>query len=189
MFTLYLVCLILGGALVVLSIFGLGDTDVDVADVGADASLEADVSEVGALGGITRVLNPRNWIFFAAFFGLTGTLFTLLGVPSFLTPFFAVGAGLAAAATLHTVMTWLGDRDAGEVPGASALEGALGRVIVAFDEARAGKIAVRGGGQTTQLVARVHETADTRRFQVGDEVVIVDVADGIALVAGSRFLA
>jgi hypothetical protein len=189
MFTLYLVCLILGGALVALSIFGLGDADVDGADVGADTSMEVDVSEVGALSGITRALNPRNWIFFAAFFGLTGTLFSLLGVPSFLTPFFAVGAGLAAAACVHAAMTWLSSREAGEVPGDSALEGALGRVIVAFDEARAGKIAIRGGDRTTQLVARIHETADTRRFQVGDEVVVVDVNDGIALVAGTQFLA
>ena len=119
MLTLYLVCLIIGGALVALSIFGGGDVDVDAdvsadfdldsdasgagADVSADASVDSDASGAEAEGVevSARFLSLRSAVFFSAFFGLTGTLLTLLAIPVFLTAIFAVD--LSASGQFGTV--------------------------------------------------------------------------------------
>ena len=192
MLTLYVVCLVVGGLLVALSIFGGGDADVDTdftAEADFDVETTVDGGEAAAVGGPTRFLSVRNVVFLVAFFGLTGTLLTLLGAGALLTAPFSVALGLAAAGTIHYVMRQLGGSEAGEVPDAGALEGALADVVVDLDEIHSGKIAVRGGDRTLQMIARVHEDAEVRRFQAGDEVVIVGVRDGIAQVAGTRFLA
>jgi hypothetical protein len=194
MFTLYLVCLIVGGTLVALSIFAGGDVDVDAdVDVDTTAEVEADADIDGAQGegmaAAARFLSLRNAVFFAAFFGLTGTLFTALRIGPVLTPVFAVAVGAVAAFGIHQLMETLRRNETGALQGADTLKGAPAAVIVDFDESTRGKIAVNRGGRTVQLVAGVHEGAEQRRFHAGDEVIVVDLQNGIALVAGTGFLA
>ncbi len=172
MLTLYLICLIIGGALVALSIFAGGDFDTEV-DIEAAASF----------------LSLRNGVFFAAFFGLTGTLLTVLRVGSLLTPIFAIGVGLIAALAMHRLIDYLRQNETGELLGPETLQGTVARVVVDIDETSKGKIELQGGDRTLQLVAGVHEQAEVRRFRAGDDVVIVDVSHGVAQVAGTAFLA
>jgi len=192
MLTLYLVCLIIGGALVAVSIFAGGDVDVD-ADLSADVDIEAEADVEGAVGegvaAAARFLSLRNAVFFVTFFGLTGTLLTSLGIGFVLTLISALTIGSVAAFSIYRLMEFLRTSETGVLPASGALEGAMAAVVVDFDDTRSGKVSVTDGGQTVQLIARVHEQAETRRFGVGDEVVIVDLQDGIAHVAGTRFLA
>ena len=88
MLPIYLVTLIVGGVLVLVSVFlGDSDTDADVAadiDVDADLDLAAgadvdadgslDVGLIDALQAWLPFTSMRFWTFFAAFFGLTGSL-------------------------------------------------------------------------------------------------------------------
>lgn len=186
MFTLYVVCLLIGGALVVLSIFGGGDVDVD-ADVAADPDLDVEASGEG-LAAAARFLGLRNAVFFAAFFGLAGTLLTSLGTTSALTAGFAVGAGTVAAVSIGRVFGWLRSTESGALPDAGTFAGAQADVILEIGKGRMGKVAVRRGDRIHQFVARPHRDAGKTRFRTGDEVVIVRVDNEVAEIAGNDFL-
>ncbi len=102
MLTLYLVCLVLGGVLIAVSIFGGGDADVDVA-ADADVDLGEVDAETGGEGVVAaaRFLSMRNLVFFLAFFGLAGTLLTLLQANSVATVLTSVGLGALAACAVQ----------------------------------------------------------------------------------------
>ena len=182
MLTLYLVCLILGGALVALSVFGVGEIDTDV-----DVDVLDGVAGEG-LSAAAQFLSLRSIVFFAAFFGLTGLVLTVFGVGSLLTPIAAGITGVTAAAVVARLMQYFAAEESG-VAEARDLAGTMAEVLVEIGDGSAGKIAVRDGERTRQLVARVHEQAATRRFRVGDEVVVVELERGVAHVAGKAFLA
>ena len=194
MMTLYLVCLVLGGLLIAVSIFGGGDADVDVdVDVAADADVdvEADAGGEGDGHGVTaaaRFLSMRNLVFFMAFFGLTGTLLTLLQANHVATLVASVGLGAVAGYVVQRSMDYLRGSQSGSLPGASALAGAEARVVVGLAGARPGKVDVVAGDRTCQFVARMHEGAGIDHAEVGDTVVVVRIQDGIALVAEKSYL-
>jgi len=192
MLTLYLVCLLLGGLLIALSIFGGGDGDVDV-DVAADTEVdvETDVDAEGGGEGVTaaaRFLSMRNLVFFMAFFGLTGTLLTLLQANHLATLLTSFGLGAVAACAVQRLMDYLRSSQSGALPGASALAGAEARVVVGLAGTRPGKVEVATGDRTYQFVARMHEGAGVDHAEVGDTVVVVRIQDGIALVAEKSYL-
>jgi len=192
MLAVYLACLVTGGFVVVISLFGGGEADLDV-DVGSDASeIEAeDGAESGGegAGGIARLLSLRNGVFFACFFGLSGSLLTLLGAGFVPTLGAAIVLGLVSAAAVHRVMGYLRRSQSGAVPEPSALAGARARVLVGPSRVRPGKVEVSAGDRTQQLVARVHAESGVDHFEPGDSVVIVRVEDGRALVAEKTFFA
>jgi membrane protein implicated in regulation of membrane protease activity len=192
MLTLYLVCLVLGGLLIAVSIFGGGDADVDV-DVTADTDVdvEADVDAEGGGQGVSaaaRFLSMRNLVFFMAFFGLTGTLLTLLQAHHLATLAASIGLGAVAAYAVQRLMDYLRASQSGALPGASALAGAEARVVVGLAGTRPGKVDVVAGDRTYQFVARMHEGAGVDHVEVGDTVVVVRIQDGIALVADKSYL-
>lgn len=93
LFATYVGCLIVGGGLVLVSFFSDTDHDADVdmdmdmdvdmdVDVDVDVDADADVDVATSVDGADAlwlpVLSLRFWIFFAAFFGLTGTILHLL---------------------------------------------------------------------------------------------------------------
>jgi hypothetical protein len=184
-------------------------TDVDVSgdlDLSAHADLsghlegpdagaghpdgDTDTSSHGeGLLAAVRYLSLRNLIFFAAFFGLTGTLLTLFDAARLPTLVAALGFGGAAALAIDRTMAYLRRSESGALPSLSVLGGARAQVLVGIDAAHAGKIAVVTQEQTQQLVARRHPKAAVERFAAGDTVVIVRFQDGVALVAEPTFLA
>jgi hypothetical protein len=211
MLTLYVVCLLLGGLLIALSIFGGGDGDMDVdmdvdvdvdvdldADMDVDAAGEADVdsgdadadAEAGpGLAAAARFLSMRNLVFFLAFFGLTGTLLSLLQENERATLATALGLGLLAAWAVHTLMGYLRASQSGALPSPSALAGSEARVVVGVRGSRPGKVDVVAGDRTHQFLARLHEGARVDHLEVGDTVVVVRIQDGVALVADKSYLA
>ena len=188
MLTLYLVCLLLGGLLITLSIFGGGDADVDV-DVAADTDVDVE-AEGGGEGVVAaaRFLSMRNLVFFMAFFGLTGTLLTLLQANHLATVLTSVGLGAIAACAVQRLMDYLKSSQSGALPSTSTLAGAEARVVVGLAGTRPGKIDVVAGDRTCQFVARLHEGAGVDHVEVGDTVVVVRIQDGIALVAEKSYL-
>jgi hypothetical protein len=190
MLTMYLVCLLLGGLLIALSIFGGGDADVDVAG-DADVDVEADVDAEGGGEGVAaaaRFLSMRNLVFFMGFFGLTGTLLTLLQANHLAALLTSVGLGALAAFAVHRLMGYLRTSQSGALPSASVLGGAEARVVVGLAGTRPGKVDVVAGDRTYQFVARIHEGAKVDHVEVGDTVVVVRIQDGIALVAEKSYL-
>jgi hypothetical protein len=192
MLTLYLMCLLLGGLLIALSIFGGGDSDVDV-DVAADADIDVDIDggDVGGGEGVSaaaQFLSVRNLVFLIAFFGLTGSLLTLLGADPAATLATSLGLGIAAAGAVHRLMGYLRSTQSGALPSTSALAGSEARVVVGVTATRPGKVDVPAGDRTLRLLARIHEGAKVDHFEVGDTVIVVRIQEGTALVADKSYL-
>jgi len=192
--TLYLMCLLLGGILIALSIFGGGDTDVDV-DMAADVDVDVDVDGGGAdadagegLAAAARFLSMRNLVFFLAFFGLTGTLLTLLQSNHAATLLTSAGLGILAAGAVHRLMGYLRGSQSGALPSPSALAGSEARVVVGITPTRPGKVDVVAGDRTYQYLARIHEGAELDRVEAGETVIVVRIQDGAALVADKGYL-
>lgn len=192
MLTLYLMCLLLGGLLIALSIFGGGDADVDV-DVAGDADVDVEGGDLDAgsgegLAAAARFLSMRNLVFFMAFFGLTGALLNLLQADPAATLLTAGGLGVVAAWAVHRLMGYLRGSQSGALPSVSALAGSEARVVVGITPTRPGKVDVVVGDRTCQFLARIHEGAAVDHVEAGDTVVVVRIQDGIALVADKSYL-
>jgi hypothetical protein len=196
MLALYLACLFFGGILLALSLFAGGDADMDAdidGDIGGDVDASADAEVDGATSGqgivaAARFLSFRNVVFFAAFFGLTGVLFTFLQINSVITAGTALVIGLAAGASVHHLMDFMRQSESGEAESLDRLEGSYAEVVVGMAGSRPGKIAVKAGDRTHQLVASIHEAAEAIEFRTGDTVTIVRIENGIARVAESTFV-
>jgi hypothetical protein len=190
MLALYVMCLIFGGVLLALSIFAGGDMDVDTDfDVDASAEVDGDLDAAGeGVGAAARFLSFRDLVFFAAFFGLAGTLFTTLDVNFLVTLVTSVGVGLVAAVIVHHLMGYLRNSESGALVSLRNLEGALAQVVIDIGESKPGKIAIKEGDRTHQLIARRHDEAKSERFRTSDTVVVVRVENGIAYVAETTFL-
>jgi hypothetical protein len=199
MLILYVVCLLLGGLLIAVSIFGGGDGDADLdadVDVAGDADVDVDGGEVDVdadtgygLVAAARFLSMRNLVFFLAFFGLTGTLLSLLQENERATLATALGLGLLAAWAVHTLMGYLRASQSGALPSPSALAGSEARVVVGVRGNRPGKVDVVAGDRTYQFLARLHEGAKVDHLEAGDTAVVVRIQDGVALVADKSYLA
>jgi hypothetical protein len=191
--TLYLVCLFVGGTLLAVSLLGGGDADVDV-DVDVDVATEGDVAEAGGeaegegVVAAARFLSLRNLVFFVAFFGLSGTLLTLLRADAAAALVASSMLGAAAAVAVHLSMSYLRRSESGALRSLATLAGAQARVLVGLTRTRPGKVTLATGDGTHQLVARIHDAAGSDRFEAGDTVVVVRFQDGVALVAEPKFL-
>ncbi len=164
LFYLYLSCLIVGGIAVGASLFG-GDGD------GLDDGLQA-----------LAVLRLRLFFFFAFFFGLAGMLGSLL---------MGSGAALFTALGSGVVCSFLGDWTLNRLSRSSAdsslagddLIGLEAEVTVPIASGGTGKISATVQGRTIELLAR---RADAQGLlNSGDRVLVIEVHDGVAVVAPS----
>ena len=98
-----------------------GDVDVH-ADLHGDTAAEFHSEGGEGIAAAARFLSLRNLIFFAAFFGLTGTLFTVLAIPDLVVLVSAVVMGLVAGGSMHKLITYLRSSEVGEESGYVDLE-------------------------------------------------------------------
>jgi hypothetical protein len=196
MLAVYLACFAAGGFVILLSIFGGADGDLDVdadldaaGDAAGDTDVEAGAEEAadGGSVGVARLLSLRNAVFFAGFFGMSGTLLSLLGTAAVPTLTASVAFGLLAAVSVQLVLDYLRRSQSGALPEPTALAGSRARVLVGPTREALGKVEVEAGEGTQQLVARVHAESGVDHFEPGDVVVIVRVVEGRALVAERTF--
>jgi hypothetical protein len=195
MLTLYWAFLLFGGTLLLFSIFSGADGDTDLEfDVDSDLTLDIE-GDIGAgvggegLAAAAQYLSFRNLVFFAAFFGLTGTVLHYLHVPGAVTLFLAIVMGLGAAGVSHKLMAYLRDSQSGEVGSLSDLEGLQAKVFIDVSRDRKGKISVTGRDQRMEIVAIVAEESRDDSFKSGDTVTIVRVAEGVAQIAREDYIA
>ncbi|MDH3299737.1 MAG: hypothetical protein OES24_04445 [Acidimicrobiia bacterium] len=157
------------------------DTDVDLdSDIGSEthspvsAGLDASQAIVGSL------LSFRSIVFFAAFFGAAGLVFTGLGYNVVLTLVTALVLGVVAAVANSVLFGLLKSSESTSQFGERTFEGRPAAVTVPIDTDRRGRIRIDLAGQPHYLVA---ESFDGEAFKPGHEVVVVEIKDGIARVA------
>ena len=166
---LYLLCLIVGGSLFLLSLLG-----------GHDAALgghHLDFGHPGSghpeTGDIASWFSLRALISFVAFFGLAGVLGRLAGVEE---PVRLV-MSLVAGALMGFLTAWRFRlaRARGEVnSGHGKLAGRTGRVLVPPAAPRVGKVEVTVAGQIEQLQA-----VSTDTLKPGDRIIVIGEERGV----------
>jgi len=206
MLTLYLLGLVIGGVLLLISTVGGhagadtdadadadadGDADADAdpdadADADGEAGADAHVDSDGHAGGLAAgaagaaaawlpVGSLRFWVFFVAFFGLTGTLFTLLGLATVpVTLGVAALMGWLAGASVTWVVRRLRRSSVTSALETKDWNGAQGRVLLPFERGGIGKVRLELRGRTIDAVA---VTDDELRLDPGEDVLVYGVRD------------
>lgn len=137
----------------------------------------------GSLAGLfTAFLSLRFWMFFLAFFGLTGLLLDGLDlVDSPLTALIAaLGMGLVTGQGTVAVFRRLADSETSTAASAGDYIGRSGRVMVGFGPGALGKVRLTLKGTTVDVLAT---TEDERAFSPGDEALVIAMNDTTALVS------
>ncbi|KEF33431.1 hypothetical protein RDMS_13085 [Deinococcus sp. RL] len=156
----YLLSLMVGGGLLLLSLVGGHDAD-------------APGGEHPETGDLASWFSLRSVVSFAAFFGLAGTVAGLLGLGGAGRLVMALVTGLAVGA--FTSFAFRLARTRGEVSsGAGRLTGRTGKVLVPPAPGRPGKVAVTVAGQIEHALAR---SADPLR--AGDSIIVLGVRGGV----------
>ncbi|EYB68013.1 hypothetical protein DEIPH_ctg029orf0015 [Deinococcus phoenicis] len=161
---IYLLCLIVGGGLLALSLLGghHGDLGAHPAD-----------AEHPGTGELASWFSLRALVSFAAFFGLAGVVGSAAGLSGPGRLVVALVTGLVVGAL--TAFAFRLARSRGEVSGAAArLAGRTGQVLVPPGPGRPGKVALTVAGQIEHLLARSDDA-----LHAGDTVIVIGTDAGV----------
>jgi membrane protein implicated in regulation of membrane protease activity len=186
---LYIFTLIVGAALLGASILlgghdasGSGDGDAGQLDAGSSGA-HTGGSDAGDLGGLLSMFaSLRFWVFFLAFFGLTGLVFELLDLvgSSLATLGLASAMGLGVGTLASWAVRRLGGESGGNVPESGDYVGKTARVMVRVQQGAVGKVRVDVKGTSIDLLA---SGLDGEAFESDEEVLIVEMDGTRARVA------
>jgi membrane protein implicated in regulation of membrane protease activity len=202
MLTLFLVCLIIGGGLLAFSLLSgthdnstidhSGELQIDhELDYSADAHTDGHFSSHDLNQTDTHNVNPtetvkffslRNFIYFLTFFGLTGTLLTLFDINSIIALLSSFGIGILSYVFGFKLMKYFKSSETGEIVNIYNLIGRTGKVEIDIVGGNKGKILVNFGGRLIELIAIKSETDETESIKSGEEVLITDIQQNIAIV-------
>ena len=168
MTTLYWLAVVLGGGLALLSVIG-----------GAlETHIEHEVSDPDAW----HILSLRSATYFLFSFGAVGLLTQLAGTNRIVSLAAALFTGAVAAVSSAALFRYLSRSTGGPVPTDASLVGLTGAVVLPLRRNGAGKIVVRRSGRDLELMARPFDD-DSGDPEQWDQVVVVEIADGTALVS------
>lgn len=184
MLTAYIFCLVVGGCLLALSFFG----DFLDGDVDADGALALDGDLDAAVDGFdfTKLFSLRAAVYASFGFGASGALLHWIwgGESPVLTGLLAGGMGIASGALIGAVFGYLRRSESGTMAGEEALIGLRGEVRMAIASGDTGEVRIESGARQFRLRARLDELEERgTRLGPGDAVVVVDVKQGVAIVA------
>jgi membrane protein implicated in regulation of membrane protease activity len=202
MLTLFLVCLIIGGGLLAFSLLSgthdnstidhPGELQIEheleySADVHTDSHFsshdlhQADTHNVNATETV-KFFSFRNFIYFLTFFGLTGTLLTLFDINYIIALLSSFGIGILSYVFGFKLMKYFKSSETGEIVNIYNLIGRTGKVEMDIVGGNKGKILVNFGGRLIELIAIKSETDETESIKSGEEVLITDIQQNIAIV-------
>ncbi|MCC6750404.1 MAG: AbrB/MazE/SpoVT family DNA-binding domain-containing protein [Deltaproteobacteria bacterium] len=184
----YVASLVAGGILLAASLFLGKDTDhgggAEHGDVGHGEvghgdgpghalELHGDGHDLGAFW--LPFLSFRFWVFFLCFFGLSGTLLSLLSdLPRWLALLSAIGTGGGVGFAGAWTIERLKRTEVGRVPGEQDFKGLEGAVLLPLPEEGTGKVRLSVRGQHVDLPAR---SADRLALPPGSRVLVIDYKD------------
>lgn len=181
MFGLYIFSLVIGGAFLLLSLFGDAfGSDIDGldADVDVDVGLDADGS------ALWQVLSLRSVVYALFGFGAVGTMLSVTGLFGTLsTAAYAATAGVLSGALISWVFGLIQRGDSGNRTNDRSFEGLLGDVTVPFGIDGIGQVAVTVGGRRHVLLARPHGSPAETAPEEWKRIVVVELEQGVARVS------
>lgn len=192
MLALYLFCAALGIPLLALFAFGGNDGDMEFGDAGfdVDADFGTDLDFGGSDGGfgdftgLFRRIPVSSYAFFLSFFGGAGTLGTWIDLGFAQTIILAVLLGVIAAAVNTAAFSFLRNTDTSSQLTDRQLEGRMATVSVPIVAGKRGRVWLDTGDERVQLTAGSVDSLLDQSFGRGEQVVIVEMTNGIAKVMG-----
>jgi len=188
MLTVYVFCAVIGGGLIVLSLFGGdhdhgGDFGHDIGhdvghDVGHDAGSDHDAGHIE--GPWLLFFSLRFWTYLIAVFGVLGLLLTLFTDSK--EPLNAIVSGVSGFASglvASFAVRWLRSHEADSTTREKDLLGVRARVTVPLRDGQLGRVRVTVKGELIDLMATAEEPL---ALPEGSEVVIVGMENGRATV-------
>ena len=203
MLTVYIICAVLGGGLIVLSLFGgdhghgtdthFGDHDIghDIGhDVGHDLGHDVghDVGHghdshgtFGHHGGPwIPFFSLRFWTYMVGVFGATGLILTQMNESvEPVRAWIAAGTGFASGLIAAAMVRWLQTHEADSTARDRDMLGLRARVTVPIRERQVGRIRATVKGELLDILATSEEPL---ALPEGSEVVIIGMEDGRATV-------
>lgn len=184
MFGVFVFMAVFGWLFVAVFLFSAADFDIDA---GVDADIDPDLDAGSDVGGtalhlIGALLSFRSIVFFAAFFGLSGLLLSWLDSGTVVAVILAAAIGLFAAFLNAKLMDYLKRTSINSQLKDTKIAGNVARVVVPISAASRGKVSVDVNGQKLSLTAMPYNQRHDDEFSVGDNVVVVEVKNGSALV-------
>lgn len=185
--TVYVVSLVVGGGIALLSAFG------DFLDVGSGADLDLDLDldvdvdaglDAGHAGAPNAAIFSLRALVFTLFgFGAVGTALTALGAnpASPVTLALSALSGLLVGFTVGSLLAYLKRSDTHTRSGDATFRGAIGRVTLPIGAGAPGQVVVRRGNREHAIRALPHASASSEPA-TWSQVVVVEMRDGIAYV-------
>ncbi|CDM92700.1 MAG: NfeD-like protein [Limnospira sp. PMC 1291.21] len=191
MITLYIVCLTVGGVCVILAaVEGLDGVEFE-GEFDSDVELEHrrdDTENQPSHRSKRKTLrlrlpfgSVRFWTFGVCFFGLTGTIMSVLNPD--LTPAFVATAAIAIGVSCGTAVVWVFDilrsQQANSLVQSHDFIGLSAIVEIPFNRDSRGKVRLSAGGSVLYLSAI---TEENQEFSQGDRVFVVGMEKNKVLV-------
>ncbi len=184
----YIFALAVGAVLLGASLLLGGDTDADVdldLDADADADFDADHGELdvdhgGGFELFGALRSVRFWTFFTAFFGLTGVVLTVAELAEIPTLLASLGVGASTGWLASYAVRALSQESGSELEKADGYVGKTGKVLLPVKPGSTGKIRVRVGSTTVDMLA---VTDDDSALGASDEAIIIGIEGHRAKVA------
>jgi hypothetical protein len=139
----------------------------------------------GVLSEVAKFFSFRNIVYFAAFFGLTGTILKVTNVGDIISFICSLGIGFFSAGFGYSLMKYLRNNESGESLNIFDLNGKEAKVSIGISKSRKGKIVVESGGSSLELTALLSENADEEFIPKGKKVLIIEINKETAFVVKS----
>ena len=172
--SIYWICLIVGGGLLIISSVAGGDAD---AGLDADVDVHVDAGHAHA-SALTTWFSLQFVVFFMAVFGVIGVAMSYLTQQqSAVVLIGALVGGLIVGQTVHQVLQKLRRTSGDSTPKAEHYVNKLGRVTIAVAGGKTGEVALRVG-RAERFLPAVAKHSD-QDFETGQPVGVVDYRDGV----------
>lgn len=187
MLWLYLAAAVFGGAFVIPMLLGALDLEGDIDfELDADADLDMDLDASGGLGELGdflgSLLSFRSIVFGSLGFGAGGLALTLFDTNAVGTLIGAVILGLFALVSNTVGMRWLLRTESSSHLTVRDMQGSIAQVVLPLAPGRRGRIRAEIGGATEYFTA-LPLRDDSDEFEIGEQVVVVEIENGTAKVA------
>lgn len=124
----------------------------------------------------------RNMVFFATFFGLTGSVFTWIGIGSILTLLSSLGMGAFSYVLGYGLMKYLRNSESGEELHIRELIGKTGIAGMPISKSRMGKVMVYTGSHSREYSARLSESSNFEIIKPREKILVIDIVDNCLIV-------
>jgi hypothetical protein len=176
-FSLYLFSAIVGGALIGFSVFGHGDAHGH--DFGGG---HATGHDFGHDNNPFKFLSLRTLTYFLFVFGGVGAVLSKTWVDATLMTFIVSTAlGLGVGSLVSAAFGYLRKTDSGGRDADDSFIGLTGQVTLPFSAGGLGKVLLRRGDRTFELIAQPHH--ESQAHKNWKAVVVVDMKRGTAIVS------